>query len=307
MSLHPRDLRTDTVYRRGDLLRRGMHRRDLASDAMRRVFPGWWVRDDARVTLEELIPVFQQRVRPGAVVSHETAAELYGFPLPTSLTWAGGAPIHCRGPRDAARTSGRLVVAHPESAAPAFSHRGVAMSSPLVAIRDIAPRLSRTGLVVCLDALAADDFGTHGRLRLSEIEERVAVMQGLGVPALRHALPYVRERSWSPMETKLRLRMLSHGFPEPALNVEVVEEATGARFYIDLAYPDEMIAIEYDSEAHRKNRQIWQADLNKNEVLHDAGWKVIRASIADYRHPRDFFIRVEDALRRRRSAPTPAE
>lgn len=174
------------------------------------------------------------------------------------------------------------------------------MSHPLIAIRDIAAQLAQADLVVCLDALAADDFGTHQRIRRPEIQEMVASMHGRGAPALRQALPHVRERSWSPMETKLRLRMLARGFPEPALNMEVIEPATGARFYIDLAYPDEKIAVEYDSEDHRKNQQIWQRDLNKNEVLHDAGWKVVRASIADYRCPRDFFARLDEAFRRRR-------
>ncbi|MGO2023036.1 MAG: hypothetical protein ACTH2N_11760, partial [Brachybacterium tyrofermentans] len=300
MSLRPKDLRLDTVYRREELLAQGMHRRHFASAAMRRVLPGWWVRAEADVSLRQLAAIVQSRLRPGTVISHESAAELFGFPLPRQLTYAGGAPIHCRGPANMSRTAGTLVIAHLPSREPTLTHRSLVISHPLVALQEIATRLSHVELVVCLDALAADQFGTELRMRRSQIEQFVASSQGPGAPALRQALPHLRERSWSPMETKLRLQLLGRGFPEPSLNVEVVESTTGNRFYIDLAYEDEKIAIEYDSEAHRKDVVTWQKDVNKNDVLHDAGWKVIRATIADYRKPAEFFARLEDALRRRR-------
>lgn len=301
MPRQPKDLRLDTVYRRADLLEGGMHRRHFASDAMRRVLPGWWVRAEADVSLQQLASIVQTRFRPGAVISHETAAELFGFPLPRKLTYAGGAPIRCRGPKDTARTAGALVIAHLASSEPSMTHRGLEISHPLIALQEIAAKMVHEDLVVCLDALAADQFGTELRMRRTKIEQFVAASTGRGAPALRRAVPHVRERSWSPMETKLRMQLLDRGFPEPSLNVEVVESTTGSRFYIDLAYEDEKIAIEYDSEAHRKDPGIWQKDLNKNDVLHEAGWKVIRASIADYRRPKDFFARLEDALRRRRA------
>lgn len=126
-------------------------------------------------------------------------------------------------------------------------------------------------------------------------------LRGRGARALRTALPDVRERSWSPMETRSRLQMLRRGFPEPALNVPVLEEPTGIEYYIDLASRAEMIAIEYDSEDHRKNRKTWQKDLNKTDVLHEAGGKVVRATIADHHRPKAFFARLADALQRRRA------
>ncbi|GAA1488596.1 hypothetical protein GCM10009626_13420 [Brachybacterium sacelli] len=101
------------------------------------MLPGRWVRAEAQVTLEQLAVFLQTTARPGSVMSHETAAELFGFPLPKAPTWAGGAPLQCRGPH-AARTSGGLLVAHLPSSDPVISHRGLTMSHPLIAIRDIA-------------------------------------------------------------------------------------------------------------------------------------------------------------------------
>src|SRR5699024_11118010 len=36
------------------------------------------------------------------------------------------------------------------------------------------------------------------------------------------------------------------GWPPPALNHEIVDPATGIVYYVDLAYPQQRIAIEYD-------------------------------------------------------------
>lgn len=302
MSLRPHDLRVDRLYSRASLLRGGMHRRHFASEAMRRVFPGWWARADAGLTLQTLAGFFLEHVRPGAVLSHQTAAELMGLPLPRPLTHALGSAIHCRGPDTAGRTAGALIVAHQSRDQPLVTAGGLVMAHPLFALQDIASRLSHIDLVVAMDALAADQFGARRRVTPHQMGELIAGMRGRGAPALRQALPQVRDRSWSPMETKLRLQMLRRGFPEPALNVQVIESATGSMFYIDLAYPEEKIAIEYDSEEHRKNRELWQRDLNKTDVLHEAGWKVLRATIADHRRPQAFFARLWDALERRRVA-----
>ncbi|MGP9611921.1 DUF559 domain-containing protein [Brachybacterium sp. AOP42-B2-9] len=300
MSLRPEDLRRGVFYSRARLLEDGMHRRDLASHAMRRVLPGWWARSDAELALEGLARFFVTHVRPGAVLSHQTAAEILGVPLPVPLTLVGGSALHCRGPGGTGATAGSLVVVHAALAQREISHKGLPMVHPLLALQDIAARLRPVDLVVALDALATDRFGAKRRVRLAEMAEIVEELRGRGAPALRSALPHVRERSWSPMETKVRLQLLRHGYPEPALNHPVVEASTGIEYFIDLAYPEKRIAIEYDSEDHRLDRRAWQHDINKNDVLHESGWKVIRVTVADHRRPQVFFARLDDALQRRR-------
>lgn len=297
MPLRPSDLRKDRLYTRTQLLAAGMHRRVLASEAMVRVFPGRWMRTDAEPDLTVLAMVLQQSLRPGTVISHESAAELHGFPLPGALTRAGGAALHCRGPEGAARTVGGLLVTHPYTDGRSIRHGGITLSHPVVALQEIAARLSATDLVVCMDALAADRHGTDLRISREEMREMVSTLRGRGAPALRKAVVDVRERSWSPMETRMRLMLVKHGYPEPELNPVVRDPATGNRYYIDLAYPRWKIAIEYDSEDHRKNKEQWQRDLHKNEVLHQLGWSVLRISIADHRCPDDLFRRLDEAIR----------
>lgn len=300
MSLTPQELRRNVLYTRASLLQRGMHRRHLASDAMRRVFPGWWARADAELSLEARARFFIDHVRPGAVLSHQTAAEILRVPLPEALTAEGGSALHCRAPVGTAASASALVVVHQTLEQPHLHYQGIPLVHPLFALQDIAPRMRSLDLVVALDALAADRFGARRRVRVGEMAQILKGMRGRGAPALREAMPHVRERSWSPMETKVRIQLLSHGYPEPALNHPVLEVATGIEYYIDLAYPDAMIAIEYDSEDHRTDRKSWQHDINKTDVLHENGWKVIRVTFADYLRPRQFFARLDQALQRHR-------
>ena len=40
------------------------------------------MRSDAEPTVSTLAELFQQSIRPGTVICHETAAEIFGFPCP---------------------------------------------------------------------------------------------------------------------------------------------------------------------------------------------------------------------------------
>src|SRR5690625_5659246 len=93
------------------------------------------------------------------------------------------------------------------------------------------------------------------------------------------------------METKVRLMILARGYPEPVPNLEFIDPATGIVYYVDLAYPQWKIAIEYDGQGHWDDKQQWEKDLHKNEVLHDQAWKVLRIAIADYMEPETFLDR----------------
>ena len=100
------------------------------------------------------------------------------------------------------------------------------------------------------------------------------------------------------METKVRLMILARGYPEPVPNLEFIDPATGI-VYVDLAYPQWKIAIEYDGQGHWDDKQQWEKDLHKNEVLHDQAWKVLRIAIADYMEPETFFQRLDAAIAER--------
>lgn len=287
------DLRPGVLYRATVLRKQGMHPRVLASSALIRPLPELLARADGPPSLHVLASAVQSTVAVGAVISHETAAELLGFPLPRKLTRAGGARLHCRREqRGTGYSSARLVV-HTGRTAATIRFRGLRLSSPVSALLEVAPQLGHGDLVACIDALVGGKCHVPA-VSLDELRGASASWRGPQGRALRRALADARDRVWSPMETRLRLLLLAQGFPEPEPNVEVRDPATNQRFYLDLAYPQWCIAIEYDSEEHRTDRAQWQKDLHKNEVLHHLGWTVLRVSVADVRSP--------SALRRRLAA-----
>ena len=299
MTLRPHDLRPRTLYPSAWLLGEGMHPRDLASEELTRAIPGYVMRTDAPADLRSIAEVVQRRLRPGAVISHETAAEIFRFPLPKDLTREGGAPIRCRVTAGGKRTAGRLLVVHVRAAAPTIRFHGLTISHPVIALQEIAGSLSHPDLVACVDAVAADRHGAAVPVSLQQIRKSVAPLKGRGADALRSAVADARERVWSPMETKVRLMILARGYPEPVPNLEFIDPATGIVYYVDLAYPQWKIAIEYDGQGHWDDKQQWEKDLHKNEVLHDQAWKVLRIAIADYMEPETFFQRLDAAIAER--------
>src|SRR5699024_2460188 len=92
-----------------------------------------------------------------------------------------------------------------------------------------------------------------------------------------------------PKETQTRLTLLRAGFAEPEINLPVRAPRSGERFRIDLAYPSLRIAVEYDGFWHSTDKKRHGADRRKDDVLHEMGWRVVRAS--DETHTRLTLLR----------------
>jgi hypothetical protein len=77
----------------------------------------------------------------------------------------------------------------------------------------------------------------------------------------------------SPMETRTRLALVLHGLPPPASQYE----ARAARHchYLDLAYPEYRVGIEYDGGEHRKPERA-RRDLERQHRLSQLGWVLVR-------------------------------
>lgn len=286
------DLRPRRLYSRRLLREQGMHPRVLASDEIATPLAGYCTRTDAPAPFVRVLGLLQTIVVPGAVISNVTAAELFGFPLSAELTHAGGAPLHCTVGTQERRRRRQTIIVHSSSSCASVRFRGLDVSPPLVVLQEIAPLLSHEDLVACIDALVAKRHGAAMYVPLERLRLDAAALRGTGAAAVRRAAQDARENVWSPMESRARMLLIGRGFPEPVPNFRVREQDTGKTFFIDLAYPASRTAIEYDSEEHRLNRNQWQKDLHKNEVLHQLGWRVLRISAADLKNAADFFTRL---------------
>jgi very-short-patch-repair endonuclease len=129
-----------------------------------------------------------------------------------------------------------------------------------------APNL--TERVAAVDALA---------FRCGVRPAEVAILRNRHVGAhggrdIAEVLALVDARSESPMESRVRVALVLGGLP-PEVQYPVV--LRGRRYRLDLAYPPQRVAVEYDGEAHRSQRRA-RADLVREAALIAAGWRVLR-------------------------------
>jgi hypothetical protein len=142
---------------------------------------------------------------------------------------------------------------------------GVALTTPLVTAWTLACRGPLVEAVVAVDALAHVHgldphdvgrvayrrFGARGSRRLPEVVRLADPLSG------------------SPMETRIRLAIVLAGLPPP-----VLQHAVGP-YYLDMAYPELKLGIEYDGREHLTADRALR-DLTRAGYLGRRGWDVLR-------------------------------
>ncbi|WP_336923739.1 DUF559 domain-containing protein [Aquipuribacter sp. SD81] len=130
---------------------------------------------------------------------------------------------------------------------------------------------------------------------------RTAVAGGRGrrgVRTARRALPLLDGRAESPPESVLRLLVHEAGLPRPVPQLVVTGPDGRAVARVDLGWPDQRVAVEYDGRHHMEAGQ-WQRDLRRRERLEELGWRVVVVTREDLAHdPLGTAARVRRALTR---------
>jgi hypothetical protein len=78
----------------------------------------------------------------------------------------------------------------------------------------------------------------------------------------------------SAPESRLRMALIEHGFPVPAVNFWVHDIAGRRIWRVDLAWPSLRIAVEYDGYEAHIGREA--EDAARAEDLRGRGWIIIR-------------------------------
>lgn len=256
--------------------------------------PGFFTPSNAPASLELAARVLQRKAVPGAVISYASAAEILGLPLPRHLEYATSRTMHCSVPVSRRRRSGHGAIMHtaPEDLA-TVRVRGVRLSAPAHLLCELAGLLDLTRLVACCDHLVGPNSRVRPRVSLAELRAMVQDAPArYRISAVRAAVEDARERVESPKESETRLLLRSAGFAEPVVNLTVRAPGTGETFRLDLSYPEQKLAIEYDGFWHSTDKKRHRRDRRKDDVLHELAWKVVRASDEDLENSEMFIGRV---------------
>jgi very-short-patch-repair endonuclease len=170
---------------------------------------------------------------------------------------------------------------------------GMLVTSPARTAFDLGRLVSGVDAVARLDAL-----GNATDLSRGAIEAVAARHPGArNIRRLHVALDLFDAGAQSPKETQLRLSLIRGGFPRPQTQIPVVRPDGYRYYYLDMGWPEVMIAVEYDGGHHFAEPAQVRKDIERLEELAAIGWTVIRV-VAGMR-PAEVLQRVRQAWARR--------
>lgn len=259
-----------------------------------------------------LIAQYAPRLTGTQFISHESAAAMWNAPLPLAWTDEGDIaestdlPVHVSSFGD-----GHLIRAQGVAAHRARHRTSRFTYIERIPVADAATTWTSLGGLPLISLVALGDYFCRvwragfgrpdaGRAPLSTIARLQAVIDSgrrTGITRLREAVELIREDSWSPKESAVRCHLMFAGLPEPELNRDVYDERGAFLGCVDLAYPEQKIAVEYQSVLHHGR---YSADVERLAALRAAGWIVIEVTAALLSTPDVLVARVRAALHSRR-------
>ena len=253
----------------------------------RLVFPDVYVSRQATLSLDVRITAAWLWSRRAATIAGVAAAALHGANWIDDDATIELVHRSTRPPRGV--VARRDVLLDGEVAA----IRGLPVTTPERTAFDIGRRAPRRQAVARLDALSRAT-----RLDLDNVRSVADRHPGArGLRNLEAALDLVDAGAQSPRETYLRLLLVNAGLPRPDTQIPVTTEL--GMYYLDMGWPEFMVAVEYDGEQHRTDLLQYRKDIRRLETLDRLGWIVIRVVAGD--HPAAVLRRVRQALDARRS------
>ena len=231
---------------------------------------------------------------PTALASHRSAAQLLGLPSGNTKV----VEILCERWR---RTRCGDLVVH-ESLEIDDEDRaevdGIPCTSATRTLFDLARRLSPVLLDANIDAALRRDLVT-----MDELRRTTARLATKGRPGGRRFRQAVESRSdhaalpESVPERVLADMLVRSGLPAPQHQF-VIRDASGAFIArVDLAYPEWMVVVEYDSVEHHTGTTAHVRDSIRRDAIGDLGYTVLTATKADLQ---DRGARIAGLIRRRR-------
>jgi hypothetical protein len=161
---------------------------------------------------------------------------------------------------------------------------------------DLARTLPRIDVLPVLDAALAAGVCTPESLA-AELDRHVGLR---GVRQARQLVPLADPRPESPQESRLRLRCHDAGLPSPTPQLPVFDSGGRARRWLDLAWEEVKVGLEYDGDVGHSGQLNLRADRRRHNFLQDDGWAMFYATDLDAcRDSAELMRKVGAAIERR--------
>ena len=156
----------------------------------------------------------------------------------------------------------------------------VPVTTPERTLVDVGRVLPGSEVLRLTEHAVATGLVARGRLVQQRIETRKQGRNGTGVmESVLRALADDTERTESGREAATIRLLRDHGLPDPTPQVWV--RCGTRRYRLDLAYPEQRIAIEYDGRQWHSSETDQASDRRREAALVATGWVVIRATNSD--------------------------
>jgi hypothetical protein len=206
----------------------------------------------------------------GAVVSHLAAADRWDMPSGRRVL-----ELSVPGDRRLVLPSVRLHRASCLDAVDRVDRGGLLVTTPTRTVIDLCGELDRTDCERLLDHALTRRMTTpdHLRRRCAALGRRGrhAVVR---LEAMLDARPAERRAPESEFERRLLALLARVGGPVPMPQHEV-RLPGGRRVRLDVAWPEQKLALEADSYVHHSSLTDWSADHVRNAALTAVGWRIL--------------------------------
>ncbi|MGD8215269.1 DUF559 domain-containing protein [Propionibacteriaceae bacterium Y1814] len=226
---------------------------------LHRVLPGIYSPSEALTWHDRVWAV--QAARPEGVLTGPTAARLTFWPdHRIDDIWVAGARFR-RGCPQWVRQTTRSV--------PSDMVRGSGT------LRWTSTPLTVLDLVEVDGGNAIDEALRRRATTLDRLHETLAALPGRhGNTEVRRLLSDSRDQPWSFLERQAHRGLRRHRIGDWQANHRV--RVRGRTFYIDIAFPHQMLAVEIDGWSAHRTREVMDNDAVRHNLLVLAGWMVLR-------------------------------
>lgn len=254
------------IYTLEDARQAGMTRGQLEQDGVRAT-RGAYVSQAVTLTVRTASLAALRVIPAGAVMSHLTAAALWGAPV--EHAW----PLHVSVPPGAYRPRRRRMKVHVRDLLhdDTTEHRDVALTSGPQTWLDLVSVLPPEELVAVGDALQR-----LGHLSPAALAARLARADGVrGVRRARQLAPLLNPKAASRPESLIRYWLLASDLPEPEVDVPVFDRWGREVVHADLGYSRWKVALEYEGRQHAAPEQFGR-DIDRYSLMSADGWLTLR-------------------------------